>query len=160
MEKIRKNVVVSFNYDLKDPEGNLIDRSDEGPLEYIHGHRNIVAGLENKLEGLGVGDKLNVIVTPDEGYGEFDQALVFDADIAAFGDIDELEVGMLVQGGGEEGDQVLRVVEITEKIVKLDGNHPLAGMTLHFDVEVVALREATSQELDHGHIHHGGHDHH
>jgi FKBP-type peptidyl-prolyl cis-trans isomerase SlyD len=160
MEKIKKNVVVGFTYDLKDDEGNLLDRSDEGPLEYIHGHRNIVAGLENKLEGKTIGDRLLVIVSPEEGYGEFDESLIVDAARAEFADMEDLEEGMLVQAATEQGEQVLRVVEITEEIVKLDGNHPLAGMTLHFDVEIVSIRPPTKQELDHGHVHHDGHDHH
>jgi FKBP-type peptidyl-prolyl cis-trans isomerase SlyD len=160
MEKIRKDVVVGFTYELKNDEGTILDTSDEGPLEYIHGYKNIVLGLEKKLEGKVIGDRLSVIVSPEEGYGEFDETLIVSADRADFADMEDLEEGMLVQADTDQGEQVLRVVEITDETVRLDGNHPLAGMNLHFKVEVVSIRAPTRQELDHGHVHHDGHDHH
>jgi FKBP-type peptidyl-prolyl cis-trans isomerase SlyD len=161
MEKVRKDLVIGFTYNLTDGEGNLIDQSDDVPLEYIHGYNHIVTGLETQLEGRGIGDKLKVIVNPADGYGEFNADLIITADRTEFGDIEDLEEGMLVQSATEDGEEhVLRVVEIGNDIVKLDGNHPLAGMTLHFDVEVVSIRQPTKQELAHGHVHHDGHDHH
>lgn len=162
--KIAEGSVVELNYTLRDDDGEVLDSSDEdGTLHYLHGHGQIVPGLEKALEGRVVGDEVKVVVAPEEGYGpHFDDRVVTVArDRLPAGE--DPEVGMVLEGNGPGGESILlRVVAVTDEGVTLDANHPLAGENLHFEVIVVAIREATEEELQHGHAHGPdghGHDH-
>lgn len=159
--KIEDNKVVQMHYHLKDEKGTVLDSSQgKEPLSYIHGAGNIIIGLEKQLSGKAAGDKLNAVVAPAEGYGERDDSLVQVVPKSGFQGDEELQVGMQVQVGTQEGNAIATVAKIEGEDVTLDVNHPLAGVTLTFDVEVVEVREATQEELDHGHVHGpGGHEH-
>ena len=161
--QIRKNAVVSMDYTLTNAQGRVLDQSEEGePLTYIHGSGGIIPGLEQALEGKSAGDKMKVTVQPKEGYGERDESLVTVVDRAAFKGIPKLEAGMQFEAmvGGHPALLTILGFEGDDG-VKLDANHPLAGETLHFDVSIVTVREATKEELSHGHVHGpGGHHHH
>ena len=147
-----RGAVVSFNYTLTDDDGNTID-SNEGcaPLSYLHGYDNIIPGLESALEGAEVGFASNVVVEPAEGYGEVDQEAIFEVSRDKFPPEMELAPGMQFAGETPSGDVPLTVMEVKDDVVVVNANHPLAGARLHFDVEVVDIREATSQELEQGH---------
>jgi len=153
--------VVTIHYTLTDQEGEVLDSSvGEQPLSYLHGRGNIIIGLEKALEGKKAGEKLQVTVPPDEAYGTVNEALVMQIPRTAFKDVDNLEPGMRFQVQGNEGVQVVTVTDIGESDVTVDGNHPLAGEELTFDVEITEVREATQEELSHGHVHGpGGHEH-
>jgi len=155
--QVEKNKVVSIHYKLKDNEGNTLDSSEgREPLNYIHGNGNLIPGMEEGLEGKKTGDKLDLKISPDKGYGTRNDELVQDVPRSAFGD-QEVKPGM--QFNTQDGHTVT-VTKVGLEKVTVDGNHPLAGMDLNFDVEVVNVREATSEELDHGHVHGpGGHQH-
>lgn len=161
---IADDLVVGLRYTLRNDAGETLDRSeDDDPLQYLHGHENIVPGLERALTGKVVGDKLVVVVSPEEGYGTRDAAGERKVPRNAFPEDVELEVGMeLVMEDTSTGDeQPFWVKSVGKDVVTIDMNHPLAGVQLHFDVEVLSVRPATAEELDHGHPHGpGGHDHH
>ena len=158
--RIAKHTVATIDYTLTDTDQNVIDTSEGGePLSYIHGTGSIIPGLEDALAGKGPGDTVNVSVPPAQGYGERDDSLLKVVPKDRF-ETDEIEVGMQFHTSGDDGHQVITVVEVTDENVTVDGNHPLAGMTLNFDVKVIEVRDATKEELDHGHAHGpGGHDH-
>ncbi len=151
--KIAKNNVVLMHYKLTNAEGQLLDQSDSDPFAYLHGHGQIVPGLENQLEGKAKGDQFSVVVKPAEAYGEYTEELVVTVEKAQLAEIPNLTVGMEVQGESPEGVSIFTIVEIKDDKVTLDGNHPLAGETLTFDFNVVSIREATEEELTHGHAH-------
>ncbi|MBR9999873.1 MAG: peptidylprolyl isomerase [Cyclobacteriaceae bacterium] len=155
--QVEKNKVVSIHYKLMDNDGNTLDSSEgRDPLNYIHGNGNLIPGMEEGLEGKQPGDKLDIKVAPDKGYGTRNDSLVQDVPKAAFGD-QEVKPGM--QFNTQDGHTVT-VTKVGLENVTVDGNHPLAGMDLNFDVKVVSVREATPDELDHGHVHGpGGHHH-
>ena len=135
--------VVSINYTLKDDDGNTLDSSNGGePLTYIQGMGNIIPGLEAALVGKAKGDTLNVSIPPPEAYGEFDEALILRVPREQFTGVENLQIGMQFSAHSPNGDQVVTVTKIEEEMVTVDGNHPLAGKTLHFDVAVVDVREA------------------
>lgn len=159
---IKQDSVVSIHYTLKDDEGTVIDSSASGePLPYLHGHGNIVPGLERELEGKDVGDKLNVKVSPADGYGEHNKDLIQRVPRRALKGIPNVRVGMRLHAQTEEGPQTVTVTNITGDMVTIDGNHPLAGKNLNFDIEVTGVRDATQEELEHGHVHGPeGHHHH
>ncbi|MCX7023723.1 MAG: peptidylprolyl isomerase [Spirochaetes bacterium] len=149
---IEKDRVVSIEYMLKDDEGEVLDSSGgSDPLVYIHGNENIIAGLEKHLVGKTNGDSVSCAVPPVEAYGEYDDNLVFEVPKERFKEFGDLEVG--TQFRTDEGPGLLTVTEIEGETVTVDANHPLAGETLHFDVKVVDVREATAEELEHGHVH-------
>lgn len=159
--KIENNRVAQIHYTLKDDQGEILDSSvGQNPLPYIHGVGALIPGLEKQLAGKQVGDKFTAVVSPAEGYGEYDKNSVFEVPASGFDGDDELELGMQVQLDTEEGPAVATITNIEDDVVTLDLNHPLAGVSLHFDVEVMEVREATSQELEHGHVHTPGHHHH
>jgi len=146
-----------MDYALKDDEGNLLDQSQPGqPLVYLHGHRNIIPGLESALDGKKEGDALDVRIEPKEAYGEPNPALEQVVPRERFQGIENLEVGMQFQASTEQGPISVRVVKVEGDDVTVDGNHPLAGKHLNFAVTVKGVREATEEELAHGHIHAGG----
>jgi FKBP-type peptidyl-prolyl cis-trans isomerase SlyD len=159
--KIEDNKVVQMHYHLTDEKGTVLDSSQgREPLSYIHGAGNIIIGLEKQLTGKVAGDKVNAVVAPAEGYGERDDNLVQVVPKSGFQGDEELTVGMQVQVGSQQGNTIATVAKIEEEEVTLDVNHPLADVTLTFDVEVVEVRDATKEELDHGHVHGpGGHHH-
>jgi FKBP-type peptidyl-prolyl cis-trans isomerase SlyD len=150
-----------MNYTLKDDDGNVIDSSDGGqPLAYIQGLGHIIPGLESALEGKNKGDKLDVAITPDVGYGPRNDQLVQAVPKTEFQDADQIQIGMQFQVQADHGPMILTVIAIEDEAFILDGNHPLAGVNLNFNVEVVDVRDATKEELDHGHVHGpGGHEH-
>ena len=159
--QISEQKVVLLNYEVVDDQGQLIDRSEEGgPLAYIHGTGQLIPGLETALEGRGQGDKIEVDVPPDQGYGERSDEGVQTVSRNQFDDDIEIEVGMQFEAQDDEGHQIVTVVAVDGESITLDTNHPLAGKTLHFAVEVLEVRDATAEELDHGHVHGpGGHHH-
>lgn len=148
--------VVTINYTLTNNQGEELDSSrGEGrePLAYLEGAQNIIGGLESALNEKNVGDQVKVSVEPTEGYGEINEELVQPVPRTAFEGVDSIEPGMQFQAQTPEGPQVVRVVEVNEETVTIDANHPLAGETLHFDVEVLEARDATDDEQEHGHAH-------
>jgi len=153
--------VVLFDYTLTDQEKDVIDSSAEGgPLAYLHGEGQIVKGLEKAMEGRKAGDAFQITVGPAEGYGIQDPAkiVVVPADEIEGGD--ELEVGMQLETESDEGEQTVVITKIEGNNVTIDGNHPLAGMSLHFDIKIREVRAATAEETEHGHVHGpGGHQH-
>lgn len=153
----RTNSVVSFHYTLRDNEGNTLDSSEgRDAFAYIQGSHQIVPGLEMQMEGRKAGEKFTAVVPPEMGYGEFDKELLRRVPLDRFGD-NKVEEGMQFQAGGQG---IFTVREVADDQVLLDGNHPLAGVTLNFEVEVTDVREATADELSHGHVHGpGGHHH-
>ncbi len=159
---IEDKKVVEINFVLKNSKGEELDKSDENkPLVYLHGTQQIVPGLEKELAGLQVGDKKNVEVPPAQGYGEVDTKLHIKTKRSFFPKDVNLVKGMdFSEDTGEGKNQKFTVIKLEGDHVFLDGNHPLAGQTLHFDVEVVAIRDATAEEIAHGHAHgEGGHHH-
>jgi FKBP-type peptidyl-prolyl cis-trans isomerase SlyD len=157
--QISKNKVVAIDYTLTDNEGVVIDSSDGGePLAYIQGIGNIIPGLEVALEGRQVGDNLKVTIKPDAAYGERDEELLQVVSKSAFGNPEQLEVGAQFEAQHGDHQHVYTVMEINGDKVTIDGNHPLAGVTLNFDVTVKEVRDATAEEMSHGHAH-GAHGH-
>ncbi|GAB1264588.1 peptidylprolyl isomerase [Aurantivibrio infirmus] len=155
------NSVVAMHYKLTDGEGQVIDSSEGAePLTYLHGAGNIIPGLEKALVGKVEGAKVEVEVLPAEGYGEIVPDLIQSIDKSAFQGVETVEAGMSFEAQGPDGSMQRVVVKSVEgDMVTIDANHPLAGMTLNFDVQIVSVREATEQELQHGHVHAHGHDH-
>lgn len=162
--KIAKNVVPSIAYQVRTQDGVLVDEAPANqPLEYLHGHNNLVPGLEKALEGKAVGEKFEVRIQPEEGYGEYNDNMVQRVPKEVFQGVEELEVGMRFIADTDIGPLPVVITEIDGDEVVVDGNHMLAGQELHFVVEVVGTREATLEEIAHGHIHQaggccGGHD--
>ena len=161
---IADGMVVTIHYTLTDDQGSVIDSSSGGlPLEYLHGHGNIVPGLERELTGKKVGDAMKVDVAPKDGYGEHDPRGRGKVPRSSFPEDMEIEAGMQFSGEGPNGDDhVVWIAAVEADHVVIDQNHPLAGQTLHFDVKIETVRPATKEELEHGHAHgvHGhGHDH-
>jgi FKBP-type peptidyl-prolyl cis-trans isomerase SlyD len=159
--KIAHEKVVSIHYTLTNKEGTVLDSSSgSDPLAYLHGFGTIIPGLENALEGKATGDKLSVTVEPEQGYGARDERLVQAVPRSAFKGVEELSPGMQFQAQGPQGTRLVVVTQVADDEVTVDANHPLAGQTLHFDVEVSEVRDATAEELEHGHVHGpGGHHH-
>ena len=153
--RIAKDHIVSFDYTLTDDTGAVLDASRGAPLAYLHGNRNIIPGLENALEGLAAGDEKKVSVPPAQGYGEFDEALIIRVPSERMGG-HAVQVGMRFHAETNAGLRILTVKEIKPDEVVLDGNHELAGKTLHFAVKIVDVRPATETELAHGHPHQEG----
>jgi FKBP-type peptidyl-prolyl cis-trans isomerase SlyD len=160
-QEIAKNVVVSLHYKLRLDDGSLVEETEaDDPLVYLHGHDNIIAGLERELEGLRVGDQKKVVVEPDDGYGEYDPDDVEEINLADLPPDLALEVGMLLAVEDEAGNEmVAEVAEIGDETVTLDFNHPMAGEMLAFEVTITDLRDATEEELAHGHVHDDDHHH-
>jgi FKBP-type peptidyl-prolyl cis-trans isomerase SlyD len=152
---IGEKAVVSMHYTLTDAAGEVVDSSDgSDPLTYLHGAGNIIPGLETALVGKTVGDSMKVVVQPEHGYGEIMPELIQVVDRASFEGVESIEAGMAFEASAEDGSArriVVRDVEGDQ--VTIDGNHPLAGAELHFDVEIVTVRDATEEELSHGHAH-------
>lgn len=149
------HAVVSMHYKLTDDDGNIIDDSEGSePLTYLHGAGNIIPGLEKALVGKVQGDLLQVRVEAADAYGEIDPQLIQSIDKSAFEGVDTIEVGMTFEANAPDGShQRIQVKAVEDNAVTIDANHPLAGMALNFDVEIVAVRAATEEEISHGHVH-------
>ena len=159
---IKENSAVSFHYSLTDDDGQQLDSSaGKEPLAYLHGAGNIIPGLENALTGKAVGDSMSVAVSAAEGYGEVQKELIQDVPRSSFQGVDVIEVGMQFEAQtGQGGSVPVTVTAVTDEIVTVDGNHPLAGKNLNFDVSIEDVRDATEEEIAHGHEHvPGGHHH-
>ncbi len=150
---VTKDKVVSIEYTLKDSEGNIIDASNGNPLAYLHGHGQIIPGLEAALEGKNVGDKLTVTVAAADAYGERVEQLVQEVPRQLFQGVENIEVGMRFEAQSEQGVHSVEVTKVDGDTITVDGNHPLAGKALTFDVEIKDVRDATEEELAHGHAH-------
>jgi len=158
--QVADNTAVSIHYTLTNDEGEVLDSSAGGEaLVFLQGSGNIISGLENALTGKTVGDKFNVRIPPEEAYGELEDGLVDVLSREMFEGIDEIEVGMQFHADVSSGSGIVTVVNIDGDNITIDGNHPLAGVALTFDVEVVDVRPATAEELSHGHIHGSGCNH-
>ncbi len=155
--QITKDTVVSIDYTLTDDSGQTIDSSEgREPLAYLHGAGNLIPGLEAALEGCGEGQHLEVSVPPEDGYGTRNDALQAVVSRDQFEGTPEVTVGMQFRASTPDGMRVVTVVGVDGNAVTVDANHPLAGQTLNFDVTVRAVREATPEELEHGHVHAAG----
>ena len=149
--EVANNRVVEIDYTLKDNEGNVLDTSEGGdPLAYIQGTDSIIPGLEEQLEGAEEGSSHQVNVPPEKAYGERNEGLQQEVPREVFQTDQEIEPGMRFQAVGEQGTQIITVVEVQEETVKIDANHPLAGQELNFDVTVKSVRDATEAELEQG----------
>jgi len=158
---IEKDRVALIHYTLTDDSGQVIDSSAGGePLAYIHGNGNLVPGLESALEGKTSGEKLAVTVAPADGYGTRDEQLVQRVPKRSLGGAGEIKKGMQFQAHVGGGIRVFTVTAVVGDMVTLDGNHALADKHLNFQVEIVEVREASQEELDHGHVHGAGGHHH
>ncbi len=157
---ITENKVVVLDYTLTDDNDQILDQSSDGQFAYLHGASNIIPGLENALADKKVGDNVKVKINPEEGYGQRDDKLIQDVSINMFESADQVKVGQQFHAQGEDGHAILiTVTKVEDDTVTIDGNHPLAGENLNFDVTIVDIREATQDEISHGHAHHGDHHH-
>lgn len=156
---ITQDKVVELDYKLT-VNGEIIDQSEAGePLVYLHGHSNIIPGLENALEGKAAGDAMQLTVQPEEGYGPRDEDNIEDLSREDFED--DIEVGATYYAQAEDGSMLpFTVINVDGDTVQVDFNHPMAGLVLDFDVKVLAVRDATPEELEHGHAHADGHHDH
>lgn len=159
--QIAKHKVATIDYTLTDANNSVIDTSEGGePLSYIHGIGNIIPGLEAALAGKNPGDSIQVSIPPGDAYGERDDSLTQAVPRERFESPESIEVGMQFHTEGDAGPMVVTVVDVSNESITVDANHPLAGMTLNFAVTVREVRDATEEELSHGHVHGpGGHHH-
>ena len=153
--KVTNHSVVSIHYKLTNNDGEVLDSSEgKDPLTYLHGMGNLIPGLEQELLDKAVGDKLQVTVAPADGYGELNEQMIQQVPASAFEGVDQIQVGMQFRASGPDGDvQLITVTAVDGDMVTIDGNHPLAGVELNFDVEITSIREATQEEIEHGHVH-------
>jgi FKBP-type peptidyl-prolyl cis-trans isomerase SlyD len=155
---ITKNRVVSIDYTLRDDKNNLLDTtSDAEPLDYLHGFENIIPGLEKVLEGKSEGDHFLVNIPAEDAYGRRDEKLIAEVPLENFKGAAEVKPGMQFHTRDSSGIRLITVTGVADNVVIVDGNHPLAGLDLNFDVTIAGVREASEEELLHGHVH--GHDH-
>lgn len=158
--KITDNSVVSIHYKLTNDNGTILDQSPEdNPLIYLHGKGNIVVGLEKTLTNKSIGDTFEVTVSPEEGYGIREEHMLETIDRSMFEGLDDISIGKQFHAEGNTGPVTVTVTKIEGDNITIDGNHPLAGENLNFAIDVVAIREATADELAHGHIHGPGCQH-
>mgnify|MGYP001032671631 CR=1 FL=1 len=152
--QVEKNKVVEIDYTLKDDNGQVLDSSEgKQPLSYIQGVGNLIPGVESALEGKSSGERVQITVPPETGYGVRDDSLVLSVERDKFSQFEDLQEGVRFRMETPDGPMIFTVVEIGDGEVLVDGNHPLAGMTLNFDITIQSVRDATSEELDHGHVH-------
>jgi FKBP-type peptidyl-prolyl cis-trans isomerase SlyD len=159
--KVEDNMIVSFDYRLTDDEGQEIDNSHgREPLAYLHGSGAIIPGLEKAMAGKAAGDSFEIRILPEDAYGERNDDLQQDVPREQFAAVEDLEEGMEFQVDTDDGPMVITVIDIADDVVTVDGNHDLAGVNLNFEVSVRDVREATAEEIEHGHAHGpGGHHH-
>ena len=152
--QVGKDKVVEIDYTLKDENGDVLDSSEgRQPLSYIQGIGNLIPGVESALEGKSSGEKVEITVPPETGYGVRDDSLVLSVQRDKFSEVEDLQEGVRFRMETPDGPMIFTVVRFDETEVLVDGNHPLAGMTLNFDITIQSVREATPEELDHGHVH-------
>jgi FKBP-type peptidyl-prolyl cis-trans isomerase SlyD len=158
---IENDKVVLMDYTLTNDKGDILDTSEgREPLAYVQGYQNIIPGLEKEMAGKSVGDKFKAVVQPEEAYGTTNPALRQDVNRSVFQGVEEIEIGMQFQAQLENGPIIMTVTKVDGDNISIDGNHPLADQVLTFDVEVVEIRDATTEELEHKHVHGtGGHHH-
>ncbi|MCW8956842.1 MAG: peptidylprolyl isomerase [Gammaproteobacteria bacterium] len=157
---IDNHKVITINYTLKDDDGKLIDESNDGSFCYLHGADNIIPGMEQALHGKSKDDQLQLSLKPEQAYGEYVEALTQVVDRSMFDVNDTIEAGMQFQAQSENGQMIMiTVTKVDGDNVTIDGNHPLAGETLHYDITVIDVRDATEEEISHGHVHMPGHHH-
>src|SRR5438309_521624 len=159
--QVEKDKVVSMHYKLTGPQGNVIDSSEgREPLAYLHGRNGIIPGLEAALEGKAAGDELSVTVPPEQAYGHRNEQMIQSVPRDRFQGVNDIKPGMQFQANTPQGPRVVTIVAADEQTVTVDANHPLAGVPLKFDVQVKDVRDASAEELQHGHVHGaGGHQH-
>lgn len=159
--KVAENKVVVIDYTLTDNDGSVIDSSEgAGPLAYLHGAGNIIPGLEEALVDKEAGDEVKASIEPAKAYGDRHEQLKQEVPSELFSGVDKVEVGMQFQSETEQGPVMVTVVEINDETITVDGNHPLAGVHLNFDVTIREVREPSEEEIEHGHVHgEGGHQH-
>ncbi|OTA15465.1 FKBP-type peptidyl-prolyl cis-trans isomerase [Xenorhabdus vietnamensis] len=162
--KVAKDLVVSLAYQVRTEDGVLVDESPvSAPLDYLHGRGSLISGLEKALEGREAGERFDVSVEADDAYGQYDDSLVQRAPKDVFVGVDDLQVGMRFLADTDQGPIPVEITAIEGDEVVVDANHMLAGQNLKFNVEIIAIREATEEELAHGHVHGqggcGDHDH-
>jgi FKBP-type peptidyl-prolyl cis-trans isomerase SlyD len=159
--QVQSDHVVSIDYTLKNDAGEVMDSSEQtGPMAYLHGHQNIIPGLEKALDDKAVGDTLSVSIEPADAYGERNAEMIQTVPRSMFQGVDEIEPGMRFQAQTEGGVTVVTIKEVNGDEITLDGNHELAGETLHFNVEIKDVRPASEEEIEHGHVHGpDGHEH-
>jgi FKBP-type peptidyl-prolyl cis-trans isomerase SlyD len=154
---VAKDKIVSIDYKLTGTEGQVLDTSEgREPLAYLHGAGNIIPGLEQALEGKNAGEEVSVTIPPEQAYGNRDERLVQEVPRTAFEGAPNLAPGMQFQASTNMGPRLLTVIDVNPERVTVDANHPLAGVTLNFDVKVMEVRDATAEELTHGHAHGAG----
>jgi len=154
--RIEEHAVVLIHYVLTNDDKEVLDSSEgQEPLAYLHGTGHLIEGLEAQLLGKAAGDKLDVTVQPGDGYGEFNEELVQVVPSDVFDGVESIEPGMQFQTSDEDGSggETITVVSVENDEVTINGNHTLAGVTLHFAVDIIEVREATAEELEHGHVH-------
>ena len=152
--KIEKGKAATFHYSLTNDAGDTIDSTHgQQPMGYLHGHSNLMPGLENALTDKEQGEKFKVSLQPEEAFGPHREDQVQQVPKDQFDNPDGLAPGVHLQVTSPQGSQIVTVVSVTETAVTVDFNHPLAGKTLHFDIEVLEVRDATAEELEHGHLH-------
>ena len=152
--QINDKHVVFINYTLKDDDGKILDQSDDGSFCYLHGASNIIPGLENALSGKQAGDEMSVSISPEDGYGTHDAEKLQEVSREMFPPEQDVVAGMQFHAEGPDGQYIIVTVASVEgDKISIDGNHPLAGVQLNFDVKVMDIRDATSEELEHGHVH-------
>ncbi|MGZ5279248.1 MAG: FKBP-type peptidyl-prolyl cis-trans isomerase [Pseudobdellovibrionaceae bacterium] len=154
-----KKRVLSFNYTLKDTKGQVLDQSTDGPLAFLEGSQQIIPALEEQISAMLIGQKKNVKLAAKDAYGEVEAKMVMDVPKKEVAHL-QIEVGSFLQLQLQDSVKVVRIAKITDETVTLDGNHPLAGQDLEFDVELVDSRDASNEELAHGHAHGAGGHHH
>jgi FKBP-type peptidyl-prolyl cis-trans isomerase SlyD len=159
--EISADKVVSIDYTLRNSEKEVLDQSQPGePLHYLHGHGNLISGLEDALLGKSEGDQVEAVIPPAEAYGEYNPEMIHQVPRDMFQGVDTIEPGMAFQAQSDQGVQRIVVKEVADDVITIDANHELAGETLYFDVTVQSVRDASAEELDHGHVHGpGGHHH-
>ena len=159
---VAKDAVVHISYVLRDSKGEILDESSaDETFEYLQGHQNVVPGLEKALEGKSNGEKIKVSLTPDEGYGDYDPALLRRIPKSEFpAKMRNPKVGEMLQIQEDEVWRVWTVDKVEADVIVINGNHELAGQDLHFEVEIHGVRKATAEEIEHGHAHSPGHHHH
>jgi FKBP-type peptidyl-prolyl cis-trans isomerase SlyD len=154
--QVAANKVIAIHYTLTNGDGQVLDSSQGGnPLSYLHGHSNIIPGLEAQLEGKATGEEFEVTVEPADGYGERDDNLVQQVQREAFQGVEKVEPGMQFQTQGPGGEMVVTVIEANDENVTIDANHPLAGVSLNFKGSIESVRDASEEEVQHGHAHEG-----
>lgn len=160
--KVAKDLVVSLAYQVRTEDGVLVDESPvSAPLDYLHGHGSLISGLEKALEGREAGERFDVSIEADDAYGQYDENLVQRAPKEVFVGVEDVQVGMRFLADTDQGPVPVEITAVEGDEVVVDANHMLAGQNLKFNVEIVAVRDATEEELAHGHVHgQGDHDHH